>query len=130
MIRVLVVDDHELVRDGVIAALERADGFEVVGSCADGQQAVAEAADARPDVILMDLSMPRLDGVEATRRIVAQEPDARVVILTSAAGSLRVSDARAAGAVDCIFKDADVTELVDVVRRAAASPISGVGLPL
>jgi DNA-binding NarL/FixJ family response regulator len=78
----------------------------------------------------MDLSMPRLDGVEATRRIVAQEPDARVVILTSAAGSRRVSDARAAGAVDCILKDADVTEMVDVIRRAAASPISGVGLPL
>jgi DNA-binding NarL/FixJ family response regulator len=130
MIRVLVVDDHDLVRDGVIAALEHADGFEVVGSCADGQQAVAEAAGARADVILMDLSMPVLDGIEATRRIVAQDPAARVVILTSAAGSRRVSDARAAGAVDCVFKDADVTEMVDVVRRAAASPISGVGPPL
>ncbi|MCW2644996.1 MAG: hypothetical protein QOD31_3383 [Pseudonocardiales bacterium] len=130
MIRVLVVDDHDLVRDGVIAALVHADGFEVVGSCADGQQAVEQAASAHADVILMDLSMPVLDGVEATRRIVAHDPGARVVILTSAAGSRRVNDARAAGAIDCVFKDADVTEMVDVVRRAAASPISGVGLPL
>jgi CheY-like chemotaxis protein len=130
MIRILVVDDHDLVRAGLNAAFVHAGGFEVVGSCADGLQGVELAGRTRPDVILMDLWMPVLDGVEATRRIVARDPAARVVILTSAAGSRRVNDARAAGAVDCIFKDADITEMIDVVRRVAASPISGVGLPL
>ncbi len=130
MIRVLVVDDHDLVREGLIAAFGRAGGFAVVGSCPDGQQGVEMAAREKPDVILMDLRMPILDGVEATRRIVAQDPAARVVILTSAAGSRRVEDARAAGAVGCIFKDADITHMVGVVRRVAASPISGGGLPL
>lgn len=130
MIRILVVDDHDLVRDGVIAAIECAGDMRVVGSCADGEQAVVTAQNAHPDVILMDLSMPVLDGVEATRRIVARDPAARVVILTSAAGGRRVDDARAAGAIGCVFKDADIGEVLDSVRRAASSPILGDGFPL
>jgi DNA-binding NarL/FixJ family response regulator len=130
MIRVLVVDDHAFVRDSVIAALEGTTDLAVVGSCADGQQAIEELARVRPDVILMDLSMPVLDGVEATRRIVAQDPGARIVIFTSAAGDRRITEALAAGAVECIYKDADIPAMVDTVRRVAGPPILGAGIPL
>ena len=119
MIRVLVVDDHDLVRDEVSAALTDAGGIEVVGTCVDGQQAVERAQVIHPDVIVMDLSMPRLDGVEATRQILGRDPEARVVILTSATGGRRVNDARAVGAVDCVFKDADISQVIEAVRRAA-----------
>lgn len=120
MIRVVVADDHDFVRQGVVAVLENAGDIMVVGSCANGQQAVDCVARARPDVILMDLSMPVLDGVEATRRILAQDSSARIVILTSGAGGRRVNDARAAGAVDCIYKNVDTSEMLRAVRHAAS----------
>jgi DNA-binding NarL/FixJ family response regulator len=91
----------------------------VVGQAADGAEAVALAAELLPAVVLMDLSMPVLDGVEATRRIVAAQPDAHVVVLTSFSDSTRVGDALAAGAVGYLLKDCDPHDLIAAVRSAA-----------
>jgi two-component system invasion response regulator UvrY len=106
MIRVLVVDDHELVRTAVCSLLEDAGGFEVVGSCADGQEAVDAVDPLKPDVVLMDLSMPRMGGLEATRRLVAAHPGLRIVIFTSAVDGRQVREAMVAGAVGHVFKTA------------------------
>jgi len=91
----------------------------VVGSAADGEQAISLAADLLPDVILMDLSMPVLDGVQATKRITEATPDVHVVVLTSFADQRRILDALAAGAAGYILKDADPDELVAAVQAAA-----------
>jgi len=120
LIRVLVVDDHEMIRTSVSEALGAALDIEVVGSCVDGQEALGAAAVSRPDVVLMDLSMPRLDGVEATRRLMAHEPGTRVVIFTSAVRGRQVNEALAAGAVSCVFKNADTSEVIAAVRAAVA----------
>ena len=119
MIRVLVVDDHELIRDTVSAELAAAGGIEVVGRCQDGAQAVAAVEADHPDVVLMDLSMPRMDGVEATGLLLAAAPETRVVIFTSAVGGRAVRAALAAGAISCVSKAAAMTEVIDAVRTAA-----------
>src|SRR4030042_1718990 len=82
-IRVLIVDDHTIVRKGIRALLAEIEGIEVVGEAADGQEAVAQANTLRPDVILMDLAMPKLDGIEATRQIKTSRPESRILVLTS-----------------------------------------------
>jgi len=119
VIRVLLAEDHALVRAGLEQLLENAEGIKVVGAAADGAEAVALAAEARPDVVLMDLSMPRLDGTEATRRIVAAQPGVRVVVLTSFSDRQRILDALDAGAVGYLLKDAEPDELVRGVRAAS-----------
>lgn len=123
MIRVLVVDDHEMIRIAVSSALGAAGGIEVVGSCRDGQEALGVVAHSQPDVVVMDLSMPRLDGVEATRRILASDPSTKIVILTSAIHGRKVLEALAAGAVSCVFKDADANEVIRAVRAAALTAL-------
>jgi len=120
VIRVLVVDDHEMIRISVSEALGAAGDIEVVGCCVDGQEALGAAALSHPDVVLMDLSMPRMGGVEATRRLLADEPTIRVVIFTSAVRGHVVKDAFAAGAVSCVFKNADCAEVIQAVRAAVA----------
>jgi DNA-binding NarL/FixJ family response regulator len=117
--RVLLVDDHKLVRAGLVALLETAADLIVIGQAADGQHALLLARDLRPDVVLMDLSMPVLDGVEATRRLLAEQPNARVVVLTSFIESTRVSEALSAGAVGYLLKDCDPEDLIAGVRAAA-----------
>jgi DNA-binding NarL/FixJ family response regulator len=119
MIRVLVVDDHQLVRAGLTVLLRTAPDLDVVGQAADGEQALVLARDLQPDVVLMDLSMPVLDGVAATRRLLAERPGARVVVLTSFAETERVQQALAAGAVGYLLKDCDPHELMSGVRAAA-----------
>jgi DNA-binding NarL/FixJ family response regulator len=119
MIRVLVVDDHRLVRAGLVTLLDSADGVDVVGEAADGARALDVARECRPDVVLMDLSMPGLDGVAATRGLVAEQPQARVVVLTSFSDRKRVDDALAAGAVGYLLKDCAPEELLSAVRSAA-----------
>jgi DNA-binding NarL/FixJ family response regulator len=126
MIRVLVVDDQVLVRAGVASLLRAATGFEVVGDAADGNEAVHLAYRLRPDVVMMDVRMPYVDGIEATRRIVRQLPDTRVVMLTTFADEDYIYGALHAGAVGFLLKDSEPTAMIDAVRRAAAgdAPLS------
>lgn len=119
MIRVLVVDDHRLVRAGLITLLKAAGDIEVVGEAADGRQALEVARATRPAVTLMDLSMPVLDGVEATRLLLQEQPDTRVVALTSFSDRQRVNDVLAAGAIGYLLKDSRPDDLLAAVRAAA-----------
>ena len=119
-VRVLLVDDHAIVREGLRALLEEEGGFAVAGEAADGERAVAAARELAPDVILMDLLMPGVDGLEALRRIRAADPEARVLVLTSAQDDRSVRQAIDAGAVGFLFKDVSRRDLVRAVRDAAA----------
>jgi DNA-binding NarL/FixJ family response regulator len=123
VIRVLVVDDHAMVRTGLVAMLAADGDIEVIAQAADGTSAVAEAIAAAPDVVLMDLSMPVVDGVEATRNVLGALPSTRVVVLTSFADQDRVRRALAAGAVGYQLKDAEPETLRDAVRAAAAGNV-------
>lgn len=120
MIRVLVVDDHAVVRSGLEMLLASAEDIDVAGTAGDGAEAVDVAARERPDVILMDLSMPGVDGIEATRRIVAADPDAHVVVLTSFSDTRRILDALDAGAIGYLLKHAGPDEVLGAIRAAAA----------
>ena len=117
MIGVLLVDDHHLVRSGLASLLETTDDLRVVGQAADGAQAVRMAPELRPDVVLMDLSMPVLDGVAATRQLLAVLPETHVVVLTSFSDQQRVGDALAAGAVGYLLKDCDPRDLLAGVHE-------------
>jgi len=119
VIRVLVVDDHAMVRTGLVAMLAADGDIEVVAQAADGRAAVTEAVASTPDVVLMDLSMPVVDGVEATRSVLAALPSTRIVVLTTFADQDRVRRALAAGAVGYQLKDAEPETLRDAVRAAA-----------
>jgi NarL family two-component system response regulator LiaR len=117
-ISVLLVDDHAVVREGLRSLLEVQDGIEVVGEAVDGEAAVREAEARRPDVVLMDLVMPRLDGVGAMRELRRRLPSARVIVLTSFADDDRLLPAIQAGAAGYLLKDADPREVVRAVRAA------------
>ncbi|GAB2466863.1 transcriptional regulator [Jatrophihabitans fulvus] len=119
-IRVVMVDDHRMVRVGLGAMLATAPDIEVVGEAADGAQAVEVLTGTDADVVLMDLSMPVLDGVAATRRLREIRPSARVVVLSSSSDRKQVRDAVAAGAVGYVLKDCAPEELLSAVRSAAA----------
>jgi DNA-binding NarL/FixJ family response regulator len=117
-VRVVVVDDHALVRQGLICLLAQVEGVEVVGEAGDGAHAIEVVAGTRPDAVLMDFSMPRMNGVEATRRIVGQWPEIRVVGL-SMEKSASVKEAMlSAGAVVFLDKGADHESLVKALRAA------------
>jgi two-component system, NarL family, response regulator LiaR len=116
-IRVLIVDDHAIVRKGIRALLSEAGGFEVVGEADNGQAAVLCAQETAPDVILMDLLMPGMDGIEATRQITSRRPQARVLVLTSFAADNKVFPAIKAGAVGYLLKDSSPDELVRAIRQ-------------
>jgi len=119
VIRVVVVDDHPLVRQGLRSLVDQADGVTVVAEAADGERGVEAAALHEPDVVLMDLSMPGIGGVEATRRIVEADPRVRVVVLTSVPDASAVREALGAGAVGYLLKDAEPATVVAGVRAAA-----------
>jgi DNA-binding NarL/FixJ family response regulator len=126
MIRVLIVDDHVVVRRGLAAIIaERAD-MELVGEASDGEEAVALVRERTPDVVLVDLAMPNVDGIETTRRILAVRPETRVTILTSFAEHARIRSAFDAGALGYLLKDADPEELASGVRLLASgsSPLA------
>lgn len=123
MIRVLVVDDHPLVRAGLAGLIAASAGLSVVAEAANGESALAAFAEHRPDVVLMDLSMPVMDGVEATERLRAADPTARVVILTSFDDRARVLAALRAGAVGYQLKDADPAAVIAAIRSAAAGDV-------
>lgn len=119
MIRVLLVDDHQLVRMGLARLLTAADDIEVVGEAGDGADAVGLVEATSPDVVLMDLSMPVLDGVEATRRIIALGRPIQVVVLTSFSDRDRIRAALEAGAIGYVLKDSEPDDVVRAVRAAA-----------
>jgi DNA-binding NarL/FixJ family response regulator len=118
-IRVLVVDDHPVVRSGLAGMLTVEDDLEVVGEAADGEEALVRVAALRPDVVLMDLRMPRLDGVGATERILTANPAARVVVLTTYDTDADIVRAVGAGASGYLLKDTPRAQLVEAVRAAA-----------
>jgi len=122
-ISVLLVDDHQMVRTGLATLLTATSDIVVVGEARDGEDACTLSAQLSPDVILMDLSMPGVDGVEATSRIVADQPEVRVVVLTSFSDHERVADALAAGAVGYLLKDCEPADLLAAVRAAAAGHV-------
>ena len=117
MIRVLIVDDHAIVRKGIRALLFESGGFEIVAEVADGQAAVVAAAESKPDVILMDLLMPGMDGIEATRRITDQQPGVRILVLTSFAADNKLFPAIKAGALGYLLKDSSPEELIRAIRQ-------------
>jgi DNA-binding NarL/FixJ family response regulator len=119
LIGVLVVDDHLVVRKGVRALLMDAPDIPVVGEAADGQQAVTEARRLSPQVILMDLKLPRLDGVEAIRAILAEQPDVGIVVLTGTDGDEQVLAAVEAGALGYLAKTADREDFLQAIPRVA-----------
>jgi DNA-binding NarL/FixJ family response regulator len=118
-ITVMVVDDQGLVREGLMTLLEAAPGLEPVAAAANGEQAVSLAARHRPDVVLMDLRMPVLDGVEATRRIRAAQPEIEIVVLTTHADEASILDALQAGARGYLTKDAGIAEISRAIQAAA-----------
>ncbi|HEV7524476.1 MAG TPA: response regulator transcription factor [Acidimicrobiia bacterium] len=119
-IRVVIADDHAIVRGGLEQLLSTADDIALVGTAVDGEEAIAIVAREHPDVVLMDLSMPVVDGVEATRRIVTADPAVRVVVLTSFADDRHISAALQAGAIGYVLKHAGPDELLDAIRAAAS----------
>jgi DNA-binding NarL/FixJ family response regulator len=125
VIRVLVVDDHALVRRGLTDLLGAADGVEVVGTLEDGSMAEAAVAEFEPDIVLMDLSMPGLDGIEATRAVLALRPTTKVIMLTSFSENARILAALDAGAVGYLLKDAEPEDIIRALQDATAG-----GVPL
>jgi DNA-binding NarL/FixJ family response regulator len=120
MIGVLVVDDHPVLRAGLAQLLEQAEGIALTGVASDGAEGVELAMAREPDVVLMDLEMPGVDGIEATRRIRASRGQTQVVVLTSFADRARILDALDAGAAGYLLKDAEPDELLRGIRAAAA----------
>ena len=115
-IRVLVVDDHSIVRVGLTQVLEQSGEYEVVGQAADGEEAVRVAAEVSPDVVVMDVMMPKKDGAEACREIMESAPDTRVVMLTASTEEAAVMEAVAAGATGYLQKETDRQRLLATVR--------------
>jgi two-component system, NarL family, response regulator LiaR len=116
-IRILITDDHVVVRRGTQALLATEPEIEVVGEAKNGEEAVAKALQLQPDVILMDLEMPVMDGIEAIRRITASRPEARVLVLTSFATDDKVFPAIKAGALGYLLKDSSPDELIRAIRQ-------------
>lgn len=125
VIRVLVADDHAIVRSGLAQLIRTAGDLELVGEAGDGETAVAEAARLQPDVVLMDLSMPGVDGVEATRRIVQEIPGVQVLVLTSFSDRRRITGAISAGAIGYLLKHSEPEVILSGIRDLArgGSPI-------
>ena len=118
-IRVLIVDDHEIVREGLQILLSEETDFEVVGMAGDSESALALATLHKPDVVLMDIVLPGLDGIETTRRVLSVNPSTRVLVLTSYSDDQRVRNAIQAGAIGYLLKDVLKPELLTAIRSAA-----------
>jgi NarL family two-component system response regulator LiaR len=117
LIRILIVDDHAFIRKGVRAFLDEIEDIEVVGEASDGKDAIAKSKALQPNVILMDLVMPHMDGVEATSQITTQQEKVRVIALTSFATDDKIFPAIKSGAMGYILKDSEPEELVDAIRK-------------
>lgn len=115
-IRILLADDYDLVRAGLRSILEHQDGFEVIAEAADGRQAIAQAAALLPDVILMDVKMPHLNGIESTRQILSEHPDIKVIALTAHDDATMASEMLRAGASAYLLKSGTPEELIQAIR--------------
>jgi DNA-binding NarL/FixJ family response regulator len=122
-IRVLLVDDHAMVRRGMRDFLSLHGDLEIVGEAADGAAAIEQAAALRPDVVVMDLLMPGVDGIDATARIKAADPDVEIVVITSFVEEARIVAALEAGASGFLLKDAEADELAAAIRAAASGEV-------
>ena len=116
-IRIIVVDDHPVVRKGIVAMLETEPGLEIIAECASGKEACEKVLSLKPDVTLMDLVMPEVDGVEAIRQIIAEEPSARILVLTSFSSEDQVISSINAGAAGYLLKDSDPEDLIHAIRQ-------------
>lgn len=116
-IRVLVVDDHDIVREGLRAMLESKGDIEVIGEAGDGEQAIIQARNLKPDVILMDLEMPRKNGISATHDIIAEQPDARILVLSSFSDDSQIVESMRAGALGYLLKTAKLDDLLTAIRQ-------------
>jgi DNA-binding NarL/FixJ family response regulator len=123
-IRVLIADDHRLFAQALEAILAAEARIDVVGYARDGEEAVALARELTPDVVLMDISMPTLDGIEATRIILAEETPTRILMLTGSNSRVDVDRARDAGAAAYVTKDRIAAELIDAILRVVRGPLS------
>jgi NarL family two-component system response regulator LiaR len=123
-ISIIIVDDHEVVRNGIRAYLETLEEFTVVGEAASGEEAIQMVSDTIPDVMLMDLIMPGMDGVETTRRVKAISPRTQVVVLTSYHEDVHIFPALKAGAISYILKDMKMDKLVDAICRAVQGEVT------
>ncbi|MCW3064462.1 MAG: response regulator receiver [Solirubrobacterales bacterium] len=119
MIRVVLADDHGVIRDGLGRLIEALEDIELVGTAADGAEAVRLSREAAPDVVVMDLDMPGVDGIEATRRITAEQPGTAVLVLTSFSDRGRIMGALEAGACGYLLKDAASADVAEGIRAAA-----------
>ncbi len=119
MIRVLLADDHGVVRDGLGRLIAALDDIELVGEAANGAEAVEQSRVTKPDVVLMDLDMPVLDGIEATRQVLAERPETAVIVLTAFSDRPRISGALEAGARGYLLKDVDAEGVAEGIRAAA-----------
>jgi DNA-binding NarL/FixJ family response regulator len=119
VIRVVIVDDHAVVRAGIEQVIALAEDIELAGSGTDGAEAVDLVARHEPDVVLMDLSMPGLDGIEATKRVLASQPGTQILVLTSFSDRDRILQALDAGACGYLLKDAEPDELLRAIRACA-----------
>jgi DNA-binding NarL/FixJ family response regulator len=124
MISVIIVDDHEIVRKGIRAYLESTSEFTVVGDAGSGREAIQLVAELVPDVVLMDLIMPDMDGIQTTREIKKISPRSQIVVLTSFHEDVHIFPALRAGAISYILKDVRMEDLADVLRRAARREVT------
>lgn len=118
-IRILSVDDHPLMRDGVAHAISRQEDMELVAEAKDGQEALAAYREHRPDVTLMDLQMPGMNGIESIRAIRAEFPDAKIIVLTTYSGDVQAAGALKAGAAGYLLKNMLRTDLIDTIRTVS-----------
>ena len=118
--RILIADDHALMRVGIRSMLESTGDFTVIGECCDGESAVAMALKAKPDVVIMDLMMPDMDGTEATRQLLQRQPEAKVLIFTTFGTADGIGHALAAGASGAILKNVELPELVAAIKTVVS----------
>ena len=119
-IRVLIVDDHAILRMGLASLLSSKSEIEVVGDASDGPSGIRKALKLKPDVVVMDLMMPGMDGIEATKELLAKAPESKILILTTFGTSNGINNALEAGAMGAVMKNCDFSELADAIRAVAS----------